>query len=129
MPQSAKTQSPEEIYALLRVAATRKQPVAAVYGGLPRLLCPHLLGRSKEGHLRALCYQFGGSSGSGLGRDSAGFGGWRCLAVDKLSQVELQEGGWRTESHASGQSCVEQIDVDVDVDIDAQPEPEPQNGQ
>jgi hypothetical protein len=47
------------------------------------------------------------------------------LAVDKLSQVELQEGGWRTESHASGQSCVERIDVDAD----AQPEPEPQNGQ
>ena len=124
-PQPAKTQSPEEIYALLRVAATRKQPVAAIYDSLPRLLCPHILGRSKGGHLRALCYQLGGGSGSGLRRGADGWGGWRCLAVDKLSQVELQEGGWRTESHASRQSCVEQVDVDTD----AQPEPEPQNGQ
>ena len=54
-PPPAKTQSPEEIYALLRVAATRKQPVAAIDDSLPRLLCPHLLGRSKDGHLRALC--------------------------------------------------------------------------
>lgn len=126
-PQLVRTQSPEEIYAMLLLAATRKQPVTAIYDGLPRLLCPHVLGRSKDGHLRALCYQFGGSSGSGLGRDSAGSGGWRCLVVDKLGQVELQQDGWRTESHASGQSCVEQIDVDVDADV--QPDCEPQNGQ
>ena len=123
--QLARAQSPEEIYALLRSAAIRKQPVAAIYDNLPRLVCPHILGRSKDGHLRALCYQFGGSSGSGLRSGSDGVGGWRCLAVNKLSQVELQDGDWRTESHASPQSCVEQIDVDTD----AQPGGEPQNGQ
>jgi len=124
-PQQARTQSVDEIYGLLRLAATRRQPVAAMYDGLPRLLCPHVLGKSKDGHLRALCYQFGGSSGSGLGRSGDGVGGWRCLTVNKLSQVELQDGDWRTDSHARRQSCVEQIDIDAD----AQPGGEPQNGQ
>ena len=124
-PQQARTQSVDEVYGLLRSAAVGKRPVAAMYDGLPRLLCPHILGRSKDGHLRALCYQFGGSSGSGLRSGSDGVGGWRCLTVNKLSQVELQDGDWRTDSHASRQSCVEQIDVDTD----AQPGGEPQNGQ
>jgi len=124
-PQLARTQSPEEIYAVLCFAAIRRKPVAAIYDNLPRLLCPHVLGRSKDGHLRALCYQFGGSSGSGLRSSSDGVGGWRCLEVNRLSQVELQDGDWRTESHASRQSCVEQIDGDTE----AQPGGEPQNGQ
>ena len=125
-PQWAETQLTDEIYGLLRLAATRRQPVAAMYDGLPRLFCPHVLGRSKDGHLRALCYQFGGSSGSGL-RSGDGIGGWRCLTVNKLSQVELQDGDWRTDSHSRRQSCVEQIDIDIDAD--AQPGGEPQNGQ
>ena len=123
-PRLASTQSPEEIYALLCSAAIRRKPVAAIYDNLPRLLCPHVLGRSKGGDLRALCYQFGGGSVSGL-QGSDGAGGWRCLAVNKLSQVELQDGDWRTEAHARRQSCVEQIDIDTD----AQPGGEPQNGQ
>ena len=121
-PQLARTQSPEEIYALPRSAAIGRKPVAAIYDKLPRLLCPHVLVRNKNGHLRALCYQFGGSSGSGLRRGSGGVGGWRCLAVNELSQVEVQDGGWKTEAHASRQSCIEQ-------DGDAQPGGEPQNGQ
>jgi hypothetical protein len=47
--------------------------------------------------------------------------------VNQLSQVQLQDGHWRTEPHASRhrQSCVEQIDLDTD----AHPGGEPQNGQ
>jgi hypothetical protein len=55
-PQLAGTQSQEEIYVFLRLAAIRKQPVAAIYDSLRRLLCPHVLGRSKEGNLGALGY-------------------------------------------------------------------------
>jgi len=55
-PQGDKVQALDEIYALLRTAAARKQPVAAVYDDLPRLLCPHVLGRNREGRLRAFCY-------------------------------------------------------------------------
>jgi hypothetical protein len=124
-PQIGSMQAVDEIYALLRTAAARKQPVAAMYDGLPRLLCPHVLGRNREGRLRALWYQFGGNSGSGLRIGPEGIGGWRCIAVDKLSQVQLQTGAWRTEPRSSQQSCVEEIDFDSD----AQPGDSPQKGQ
>jgi hypothetical protein len=96
-PHSARPQTMEEVYALLRGAAARKLPMAAIDNGLPRLLCPHVLGRNREGRLRALCYQFGGESGSGLQMAPEGMGGWRCIAVDKLSQVALRAGAWHTE--------------------------------
>jgi hypothetical protein len=56
----------------------------ATLDGLPRWLCPHLLGRNKEGRLGAFCYQFGGSSGGSLWLGPEGIGGWRRIAVDKL---------------------------------------------
>jgi len=124
-PQFARTQALDEIYGLLRAAAARKQPVAAMYGGFPRSLCPHILGRNREGRLRAFCYQFGGSSGSGLRLGPEGSGGWRCIAVEKLSQVELRADAWRTESRANRQHCVEEIDFDAD----AQSGDHPQKGQ
>src|SRR4249919_3089919 len=100
-PHSRRIQSVNEIYALLRTAGARKQPVAAMYEGHLRLFCPHLLGRSKQGHRNAFYYQFGGASVSGLRTVSPGVGGWRCIVVDKLSQVELQSGGWHTEPRSS----------------------------
>ena len=112
----------DEIYALLRTAGARKQPVAAMYEGHPRLFCPHLLGRSKQGRRNAFCYQFGGTSVSGLRTVSAGVGGWRCIVVDKLSQVELQSGGWHTEPRSSRQTCIEEVEFDAD----AQPGEDPQ---
>ena len=113
-PQSDKEQAVREVYLLLRLAAARRQPVAAVYDGLPRLLCPHVLGR-KSGRLRVFCYQFGGNSSSGLAVASEAMGGWRCLAVEKLSQVEWCADAWHTESRASRQTCIDEVDFDADA--------------
>ena|SRR5258707_9109457 len=124
-PRVGRTQAVDEIYVLLRTAAARRQPVVAMYGGFRRWLCPHVLGRSREGRLHAFCYQFGGGSGSGLRSGPEGIGGWRCIAVDKLHQVELRTGAWRTEPRSNRQSCVEEIDFDAD----AQPGDNPQKGQ
>jgi hypothetical protein len=120
-PEPAKAQSVSEIYKLLRLAAVRRQPVTAIYDGLPRLLCPHVLGR-KSGRLHVFCFQFGGSSNSGLPMVSEGIGGWRCLAVEKLSQVELRADAWHTEPRSQRQTCVDEVDFDTD----AQPEEDPQ---
>jgi hypothetical protein len=114
-PHSGRIQSVDEVYALLRMAGVRKRPVAAMYEGHPRLFCPHLLGRSKQGRRNAFCYQFGGTSDSGLRTVSAGVGGWRCIVVEKLSQVELQSGAWHTEPRSSRQTCVEQVEFDADA--------------
>jgi hypothetical protein len=121
-PQLSGQEFLDEIYGLLLTAASRKQPIAALYDGLPRLLCPHVLGRNKEGSLRAFCYQFGGSSGSGLRSGPEGLGEWRCLAVDKLSLVELAAGAWRTEPRSSRQHCVEKIDFDVEAQLGDNPQ-------
>jgi len=119
--QPDKEQAVREIYLLLRLAAAGRQPVAAVYDGLPRLLCPHVLGR-KAGRLHTFFYQFGGGSHRGLPMVPDGIGGWRCLAVEKLSQVELRADAWHTEPRAPRQTCIDEIDFDVD----AQPEEDPQ---
>src|ERR1700722_18418091 len=101
---NAKVRAVSEIYELLRLAAFRRRAVSAIYDGLPRLLCPHVLGR-KSGRLHALFYQFGGNSSSGLPVTSEEVGDWRCLAVEKLSQVRLCEDAWRSEPRFRRQTC------------------------
>ena len=122
--QVAKLEAVSATYELLRVAGARRQPVAAVYDGLPRLLCPHVLGR-KSGQLHAFVYQFGGSSNSGPPLTAEGVGVWRCLAVEKLSQVELRADAWHTEPRSLRQTCIDEIDFDAD----AQSGDNPQKGQ
>ena len=75
-PQPAGGETVSGIYELLRFAAARRQPVAAIYDGLSPLLCPDVLGR-KSGRLHALFYQFGGNSSSGLPVTPEGVGDWR----------------------------------------------------
>ena len=75
--------------------------------------------------LRVLCYQFGGNSNSGLAVASEAMGGWRCLAVEKLSQIELRADAWHTEPRSPRQTCIDEIDFDAD----AQSGDNPQKGQ
>jgi hypothetical protein len=123
-PKAAEANGAKAIYELLRYAAARKQPVAATYDGQPRMLCPHVGGR-KSGCLRVFCYQFGGSSNSVelLAREDRGV--WRCLAVEKLSQVGLRAEAWHTEPRAPQQTCIDEVDFDAD----AQSGDNPQKGQ
>jgi hypothetical protein len=123
-PKPAEGAVVRDIYELLRGAAIRRQPVAATYDGQSRLLCPHVGGR-KSGRRNVFCYQFGGSSNTVEPLAPDGRGLWRCLAVEKLSQVELRTGSWRSEPRAERQTCIDE----VDFDIDAQPGDDPQNGQ
>ena len=50
----AKIQTGEDIYRLIWTAAAHKRPVGATYKDLPRLFCPHRLGRNRAGQLRVL---------------------------------------------------------------------------
>ena len=123
-PKPAEANGVSEIYELLRYAAARKQPVAATYDGQPRLLCPHVGGR-KSGRLHVFCYQFGGSSNSIEPLAPEGRGVWRCLVVEKLSQVELRTEAWHTEPRSPQQTCIDEVDFDSGV----QPGDDPQKGQ
>ena len=120
----AQIQTVEEIYRMVWAAVANKQPIEADYQGRHRLLCPHRLGRNREGQLRVLCYQYGGDSRSGL--DPFGSpANWRCVALEKLSRVQIAQGAWRTApNHSRPTSCV----IDADIDAENQPERDPQKG-
>src|SRR5947209_5786091 len=110
--QPIRRQSYEAIYEILRTAATQRTPVKAMYNGLPRFLCPHVGGRNKDGVLCALCYQYGGQSTSGLKRKGSS-DNWRCIRIDKLSEVQIVEGGWHTpEDHSRQQKCIVKVEFD-----------------
>jgi hypothetical protein len=112
--RAAEIQTVEDIYRLVWAAVGNKQPIGALYHGRRRLLCPHRLGRNREGQLRALCYQYGGESDSGL-EPAGSSANWRCIALEKLSKVELIEGAWRTApNHSRPQTCVAVADVDAE---------------
>jgi len=119
---SAAEQSPEELRRLVAAAAAQHRPIAALYDGTRRLLCPQVVGYNKSGEWRAFCYQYGGETKSGS--LPSGEGVWRCLALRKLSSVRLLDSPWRTEPHAR-QRCVENIEIDADD----YPDGDPQNGQ
>ena len=96
-------------YALFERAMRLRKPLVCMYGGHPRALCPIILGHS-QGEEKALTYQFGGGSRSGLPRG----GEWRCLWLAKVSGVQLRDGPWIAgASHSQPQGCVAIVDLDV----------------
>jgi hypothetical protein len=110
----ANIQTVEDIYRLVRTAVIGKRPVRALYQGRDRWFCPHRLGRNHEGQIRVLGYQYGGESGSGL-QAAGSSANWRCIALEKLSRVELLEGSWQTApNHSRPQTCLAVVDVDAE---------------
>ena len=100
---------PSRVYDLFAQAIARRQQVLCVYDGYPRELCPIILGHS-QGQEKALTYQFGGRSKSGLPPG----GEWRCLWLTKVSKAQLRDGPWYVgSSHTQSQGCVEIVDLDV----------------
>jgi hypothetical protein len=98
--------------------------MGAMYKDRPRLFCPHRLGRNGAKQLRVLCYQYGGESESGLAPIGSP-DNWRCIVLEKLRNVELLDGSWKTApNHSRPATCV----VDADIDAEDHPERDPQNG-
>jgi hypothetical protein len=110
----ARIQTVEDIYRLVRAAVVSKRPIRAMYHDRERWFCPHRLGRNHDGQIRVLCYQYAGDSGSGL-QVAGSAANWRCIALEKLSRVELIEGAWNTApNHSRPQTCVAEVDVDAE---------------
>jgi hypothetical protein len=88
-----------------------RKTIICMYGGYPREICPIILGHS-QGEEKALVYQFGGKSKSGLPQG----GEWRCLWLSKVTGIELRDGPWRAgPRHSRPQGCVEIVDLDVNL--------------
>jgi fatty-acyl-CoA synthase len=100
---------PSATYRIFEQAMVDRKQITCMYEDHYREICPHILGHS-EGQEKALAYQFGGQSRSGLPPR----GEWRCLWLSKVRNIQLREGPWYGgESHASQQVCVKDVDLDV----------------
>lgn len=96
---------------LLRQAIRFHIPVSAHYDDLPRLFCPHLLGR-KDGRWQVLAWQFGGEANNSLPPD----GGWRCFSIAAMEDLALRHGRWHR-GVVSGYgipTCVDEVDTSTD---------------
>jgi hypothetical protein len=99
-------------YDMLKEAIENKQCVTCNYNGYLRKMTPHVLG-TKKGKEQALFYQYGGESSSGLSAVSAK--NWRCIPVDNIEQLEINDDDFQTaHNHSRSQTCVDIIDVEVD---------------
>jgi len=108
---------PSETYALFEQAMRTRKQIVCGYGGYRRELCPIILGHS-QGQEKALTFQFGGQSGSGLPPG----GEWRCLFLAKVSEVTLRDGPWHAGTrHEAEQACVEVVDLDVNPESPYRP--------
>lgn len=100
---------PSPCYDLFEQAMRLRKQIICMYEGYPRELCPIILGHS-QGEEKALTYQVGGKSKSGLPRK----GEWRCLFLSKVGNAQLRDGPWRAGSlHNQRQGCVQIVDLDV----------------
>jgi hypothetical protein len=113
----AQFQTVEDIYRLIWAAVAGNRPVSATYKNLPRMFCPHRLGRNRAGQLRVLCYQCGGESDSGLEPEGSP-ANWRCIVLEKLRFVELLDAPWSSApNHSLPANCVIESDIDAEEEV------------
>ncbi len=115
--QPIRKQSYEQVYLLLKTAILGKICLSARYRGYLRLLCPHILGRNSEDEMRVLAYQYGGSSASGL-EPVGSPANWRCISLEKLTDVRFNEDRWIVPpNYSRSQSCVTAVEFRAGGDL------------
>jgi hypothetical protein len=93
---------------LLATAIQRREQVVGYYNERLRAFCPHALGR-KGDKRHVFVYQF---EAEGDGMEPVE--GWRCLEVDKLTDLSRRPGEWYTATNVfNPQSCLDSIEVVV----------------
>lgn len=70
---------------LLKAAVESKQPLSFEYQGLTRQVCPHMVGRAKDGRIVCHAYQYGGQSSKGAVTPDSG--GWRFFYLAEIEGV------------------------------------------
>lgn len=107
---------PSRTYALFAKAMSARRPVACIYQGHPRAICPIILGQS-DGEEKALTWQFAGYGSRGAVR-----GQWKCLTLSEVRDAEIVDGPWQSgRRHSQAQSCVKDVDLDVNPDSPYRP--------
>jgi len=102
---------PSATYALFRAAILAERQVICSYDGRTRELCPHIIGRNRNGEEVVLAWQFAGQSSGKLPQ-------WRCLRLANVGEARTREGRWyEGGSHRTEQTCVSDIDLDINIHV------------
>lgn len=104
------------VYETLRVGALGKRPCKiSKPGESERKVCPYILGKSKEGALTVLYYQYGGYSKRGL-KEGGSSANWRCNHVADIASAETVQESWQqpNQKPKTRGSCVVTIDAEVE---------------
>jgi hypothetical protein len=102
---------PSATYTLFRKAILSEQQVVCTYDGRVRELCPHIIGRNRNGEEVVLAWQFAGESSGRLPQ-------WRCLKLASVRHARLRAGRWHAgTSHKTTQQCVTDIDLDINIHV------------
>lgn len=102
---------PSATYVLFREAILAERQVICQYDGRNRELCPHIIGRNRNGEEVVLAWQFAGQSSGPLPQ-------WRCLRLANVSDARSREGRWHEGgSHRTEQTCVSDIDLDINIHV------------
>jgi hypothetical protein len=98
--------SASRVYQRFAQAMRERKQIICSYQGLPREVCPIVLGHKNEEE-RALTFQF-------AGRSTGPIPDWRCLVLSKVTNVELRDGEWFAgDRHTRPQGCVTEVDLDI----------------
>jgi hypothetical protein len=109
-------QTDSEKFQIIKQAIIDKNQILATYDGLPREMCPHLLG-SKAGNMQCLFYQFGGNSSTGIGPEGDP-NNWQCMFVSGLFNVVARAGDWHpATSHSRPSTCVDPWGIVAEVQV------------
>src|SRR5207247_8288503 len=81
------------------------------YKDLYRECCPHAIS-IKNGREQVFMFQFAGESSEGLPLG----GQWKCMHVDLISAVKVQDGPWYTDDkskYSRTATCIDHLDFDI----------------
>ena len=104
------------IYETLRMGALGKKPCKISKSGeSERKICPYLVGKSKDGEVNVVYYQYDGYSLRGLQEDGSS-ANWRCNRISDITSAEIVDGPLREpiQKPKTRGSCVVSIDAEVE---------------
>lgn len=104
------------IYETLRMGIIVRKPCKISKAGeLERKVCPYLLGKSNEGEVNVLYYQYEGYSGRGL-REDGSSANWRCNRISDIANAGMVDEVWHQpiQKPKTRGNCVVSVDAEVE---------------
>ena len=103
---------PTVAYRIIWKAIRAHKRIIFNYDDRPREACPHILGYKASGDEAVFVFQVGGESSKPLSPE----GDWRCFDLDRMADIQLRDGPWRSGSrHRKAQTCIQFVDIDANV--------------